>query len=754
MLSLLLLSPSLAPIPQFVPKVGMVVRASGVVRPGRYRLDNAEGSMKAGDETIPTFKPALKIVGDGITVDFKGSVLLGSDPKITPDSRRGLAILVTGKNVTLKNVRAQGFRVAIMGSGADGLRVLDSDLSYNYRQRLYSTAEREDERDWMSYHHNENNEWLRYGAAIYLQKCSKFLVRNVKVTGGQNGLLMTQSNRGTVVGCNFSYNSALGLGMYRSSDNRILLNQLDFNVRGFSYGVYNRGQDSAGILAFEQCNRNLFASNSVTHGGDGFFLWAGQTTMDTGKGGSNDNELIQNDFSHAVTNGIEVTFSRNKIIGNRIYGCAHGIWGGYSYNTEIRANRFADNQAAVAIEHGQQNQITVNKFLRDDVAISLWSNAKQDPEWVYPKKRDTRSQDNTIELNLFESVGLALDHKRTAGTTFSINSFVDVGEKIREGEASTFKVKSLSEGPDPTPLLNTMVQQSSQALAPTAKAVRFLKDSDPQGWSRIYVDEWGPYDYQRPLLAPHRFPLMGEAPKPGANSAAGSGRKSKVPAPPANMNLYDVLGPKGNYRIVTAQGLRVTKSDGKVPGSLEVDPIEGYVGTVKLDLEYVGQTVTDAKGLITKAGAPYRFGFERFVAPIDWNVKFYAWEVSQGAEDPHSPPEPTALKAILDGPALHEMKTPQLNFGASGAFYPDGPKNKFATISEGTVTLPDGNYTLTMTADDGIRVWVDGKQILDEWHYEGPTTYTRRMRLSGLHKIRIEHFEIDGYAALQFSIKP
>ena len=78
-------------------------------------------------------------------------------------------------------------------------------------------------------------------------------------------------------------------------------------MRGYSDGVYNRGQDSAGILIYEQSNSNYFYKNSVTHGGDGFFLWAGQTTMDSGKGGCNDNVLVKNDFSFAPTNGIEVT---------------------------------------------------------------------------------------------------------------------------------------------------------------------------------------------------------------------------------------------------------------------------------------------------------------------------------------------------------------------------------------------------------------------------------------------------------------
>jgi hypothetical protein len=76
---------------------------------------------------------------------------------------------------------------------------------------------------------------------------------------------------------------------------------------------------------YEQSNHNLFYKNSVTHGGDGFFLWAGQSTMDTGEGGCNDNLVLANDFSYAPTNGVEVTFSRNKILKNRIFEVIMGF---------------------------------------------------------------------------------------------------------------------------------------------------------------------------------------------------------------------------------------------------------------------------------------------------------------------------------------------------------------------------------------------------------------------------------------------
>ena len=85
------------------------------------------------------------------------------------------------------------------------------------------------------------------------------------------------------------FNSGVGIGLYRSSDNRILHNHASYNVRGYSDGFYRRGQDSADLLLYEQSSRNVVAYNSMTHGGDGLFLWAGQSTMDTGDGGANDN---------------------------------------------------------------------------------------------------------------------------------------------------------------------------------------------------------------------------------------------------------------------------------------------------------------------------------------------------------------------------------------------------------------------------------------------------------------------------------
>ena len=332
---------------------GIKITKSVKIKKAVYKIDVNNNSEQS----------VILIEGNNITIDFNNAVLKGSNGKINPDEFHGLAIMIRDcKNVTIKNLKASGYKVGLIARNVENLVLDNCDLSYNYRQHLNSTQEKEDISDWMSYHHNEKDEWLRYGAAMYLRNCNNATIKNCKVTGGQNALMMMECNGGMIYNNDFSFNSGIGLGMYRCNNNKVMYNRIIFNVRGYSHGIYNRGQDSAGILIYEQSNNNFFYKNAVTHSGDGFFLWAGQTTMDSGKGGCNDNILLSNDFSYAPTNGIEVTFSRNNIIDNRIFECDHGIWGGYSFESNITSNKFRNNRIGIAIEHGQQNKISYNIF--------------------------------------------------------------------------------------------------------------------------------------------------------------------------------------------------------------------------------------------------------------------------------------------------------------------------------------------------------------------------------------------------------
>src|SRR5882762_10038127 len=367
-------------------QAGMIITQSVQVVPKTYRLTGAP----------------IIVWGNNITIDFRGATLQGTDPGADPDQARDTAIVIDGgSNIRIIQARIRGYKIGILARGTRQLTLRANDLSDNWKPRLFSLIEHESLVDWLSFHHNDKDEWLRFGAAIYLQDVTGATVRGNIVLGGMNGLLLVHTTGALIRDNNFSFNSGLGIGLYRSSDDTIIRNQIDYNVRGYSHRFYTRGQDSADLLLFEQSSRNVVALNSLTHGGDGVFLWAGQTTMDSGTGGANDNLFYGNDVSYATANGVEATFSRNEIIANRAWGSEYGVWGGYSFQTEIVGNDFRGNRTGVAIEHGQDNVIANNRFDHDSTAIRLWADSIEPSDWGYPKHHDTRSRDYRIAGNQY-----------------------------------------------------------------------------------------------------------------------------------------------------------------------------------------------------------------------------------------------------------------------------------------------------------------------------------------------------------------
>jgi len=512
---MLLIMMVLAQVPQGPIELqpGMIITQSVRVVPKTYRLAGAP----------------LIVRGDNITVDFRGATLEGTDPQADPDQARDTAIVIDGgSNIRIVKADIMGYKVGILARGTRQLTLRNNDLSRNWKPRLFSLVEHESLVDWLSFHHNENDEWLRFGAAIYLQDVKGAEVRNNVAIGSMNGLLLVRSNGVMIRDNNFSFNSGLGIGLYRSSDDTIIHNEVDYNVRGYSHRFFTRGQDSADLLLFEQSARNVVALNSLTHGGDGVFLWAGQTTMDSGTGGANDNLFYGNDVSYATANGVEATFSRNEIIANRAWGSEYGVWGGYSYQTEIVGNDFRGNRTGVAIEHGQDNVIANNRFDRDSTAIRLWADSIEPSDWGYPKHHDTRSRNYRISGNDFSSNRTILNVRNTAG-----------GDTIA----------AISR-----PLAPPVVGNLRRPSPPLAQRDR----------SAIIVDEWGPYDWGTPKLWP----------------------VDSTRAIPLHLVT---LGPAGTWRLRSLRGVTtLSLAAGRIGDTIAVMPKRDSTGDWEVTLESRG----------------------------------------------------------------------------------------------------------------------------------------------------------------------
>ncbi len=547
---------------------GMLITESVTIKKDSFFLDGADSINQA----------TIIIEGDDIVVDFNGAVLIGSTNYTAPHTFSGLGIEIrNGKNITIKNAVVRGFKVGLLATGIEGLKILDSDFSYNYRQKLKSTAAKEDLADWMSYHHNDKDEWFRYGMAIYLRQCDKAVVKNVTITGGQNALMLTGCNHGLFYNNDFSFNSGLGIGMYRSSNNRVMHNRLDWNIRGYSHGIYNRGQDSAGILLYEQCSENTVAYNSATHSGDGFFLWAGQTTIDSGKNGCNNNLVCENDFSYASNNGIEVTFSgHNNFYKNILHECDYGIWGGYSYGMDIASNDFKNNNHGIAIEHGNNTLIRNNQFSKDKIGLKLFERAKQPDSWGFAKKRNVKSRSYTIKNNLIAEINNPFQIEGTDAVEIENNylykivnlpSFIDrisnpkyPSDYLNEDEFLPVEIKDLI----PEPLQDGMHP--------------FLKENDLKGRQYMIIGEFGPYNFQYPALW--------------------------LRAIDGNTFTFAVFGPFGNWKAVGGKGFKMmSQKRGSTPATLVLEAEEN-AEELSIELEYLGPAFINKFGLPHAKGKP------------------------------------------------------------------------------------------------------------------------------------------------------
>ena len=685
---------------------GMVITRSVTIERRAYHL-RAPASL---DSAVITVR------GSDIVIDLNGATLTGANAGDEPDQYAGVGIRVEeGARVTIRNGAVHGYRVNVLARGTRALRLFDFDAGRSWKPRLYSLVEHESLVDWLSFHHDEHGEWLRYGAGILLDGVRGGEIARVTAEQGMNGLLLARTDSLFIHDDTFSFNSGLGIGLYRSSANRILHDRLDFNVRGYSNGFYWRGQDSADLLMFEQSADNVVAYNSATHGGDGLFLWAGQSTMDSGQGGANDNLFFGNDFSWAPANAMEATFSRNVFLANQADGSDYGLWGGYSYESRIAGNCFRRDRMGVAIEHGQGNAIARNIFDSVTTAIRLWGGALEPSDWGYPKHRDTDSRDVSVAENAIAHARTGLSASDTRNLIVARNLFIAVDTPATFADTLNVRLDSNTVGnPEGTGRMSAcgaraMLTATEAALSPHAPGVDERIPSTPLAFrdrSAIIVDEWGPYDWRTPKLWPidstHARPLR-----------------------------LAVLGPSGRWTVAARRGIAsLSDTAGAMNDTITLVPAAGSAQDWKLTLKTGGAL----------------FSYEVFEPVQDWEVRFVAWGDST---DPRT--NAAAFGALLAGKPLFRRTLPRLDFEWYRPKALPVPAEKWALEATTSVTLPPGVYTVRTISDDGVRVWIDGQLTIDDWTPHESSVAVVPIS-GGTHDLRVQYFQVDGWTELRVDI--
>ena len=74
------------------------------------------------------------------------------------------------------------------------------------------------------------------------------------------------------------------------------------------------------------------------------------------------------------------------------------------------------------------------------------------------------------------------------------------------------------------------------------------------------------------------------------------------------------------------------------------------------------------------------------------------------------------------------------------------PEDNFSARWTQPIYFPGGGYRFTVYSDDGVRLWVDGKLLLDAWEPMRGYRHTTAWLSEGVHDVKMEYFEGTGTA--------
>lgn len=322
---------------------GLVITQSVTIEPGVYNVEDvAEDGL-------------IFIAGDDITLDGSGVYINGLD-------FGGYGIVMDGHSgLTLRHFDIQGFLYAVRVQNADNLLIEDSNLSGNRKETTDL---------WLDI----NVPFGLYGGGILFEGVASSMIYNNTLTNQSIGVEMFGSDHNTVVSNTISsgpagnetgQNSCWGIRLHSSTFNLIQDNRADYVDRE-RYGL--ESGDAAGVLLVVGSDDNRVVGNSITHGGDGFFIgneWGAP---------SNRNYVYHNDGSYSPHNAFETTFSDGNVFVDNVANYSdYGFWLGYSYNTRVTGNDIIGNASdGIAVDRGYNNEFDHNRIVHNMSGIHLW----------------------------------------------------------------------------------------------------------------------------------------------------------------------------------------------------------------------------------------------------------------------------------------------------------------------------------------------------------------------------------------------
>lgn len=262
----------------------------------------------------------IVIAADGITLDGNDTTLVGPGVANDPKSFQGTAIVLQGcRGVTLKNIKAKGFAVALSMSDCDDCRVEECDFSGNY--------------------HDPKHGWGdgRREGGLILSNVRRCQFRKNVARDNWNGCDLYRCNENHFLNNDFSHCSNVCLKLVESRGNQVSENDLSYGIRIDRAAGEVHARDSTSVLIESGSDRNTFYRNDIRHGGDGIFIRSLNNWV------SRFNVFIENDCSYANNNCVESWSPDNTWIRNTCNHGSYGFWLGGSDHSVLIGNEAAYN---------------------------------------------------------------------------------------------------------------------------------------------------------------------------------------------------------------------------------------------------------------------------------------------------------------------------------------------------------------------------------------------------------------------------
>ena len=113
----------------------------------------------------------------------------------------------------------------------------------------------------------------------------------------------------------------------------------------------------------------------------------------------------------------------------------------------------------------------------------------------------------------------------------------------------------------------------------------------------------------------------------------------------------------------------------------------------------------------------------------------------------------TGAGANFVGSVIHTRTFTSIN---TSNYNPAGRRDHWSVVIEGYIYAPqNGTYTFRTISDDGIRVIIDGSNVINNWTDHAPRyDYGSKSLQAGWRRLRIEMYEWGGGTRLQFMWRP